>query len=93
MRTLAAAFAALFLLSAPLAAQAGEGCGYSKDKAVTASLDAPQGDLAHHGSCAEACTGGKASASTGDCVCGEEATTASEKKASETPGATVAATD
>ncbi|MDJ0847165.1 MAG: hypothetical protein QNK04_02165 [Myxococcota bacterium] len=74
MRTLAPLLAALFALSLPLAAQAGDGCPYSKDTAVTASVESPTGHQGHHGDCSEACTDSE-SATEGGCPCAVNAST------------------
>ena len=66
--------AALFALSLPFIAKAGDGCPYSKPTAVTASVESPVHHSDHHGDCSEACTDAKAT--EGGCPCAVETTAA-----------------
>ncbi len=75
MRSIAPLLAALFALSLPVLAQAGDGCPYSKPTAVTASVDAPDGHAGHHGDCSGECSG-DAKATEGGCPCASETTAA-----------------
>ena len=74
MRSLVAALAALFALSLPALALAGEDCPYSKQQSTTASLVAPAADGHHPEQCSASCphaAAGHAPAKT--CPCSEGA--------------------
>jgi len=72
MRSLVAALAALFMLSLPLAAQAGEGCSHAKEAAITASVDETVSDAAYaHAEACGTCPHAAAMAEAeGECPCG-----------------------
>jgi hypothetical protein len=76
VRSIAIVAGALFALSFPVAAHAGENCAHSKSAAVSASADGTL--LANpHAACSEACP--QAAKAEGSCSCGH-ATTAAEAK-------------
>ena len=83
MRSFAAALGFAFVLSAPLLAQAGEGCPYSKQKTTTASATATGGTEA--GNCSAGCPHAAAAAakSGGGCsaACGEATSASAPGKA------------
>jgi len=78
MRSIAIVSGALFALSLPLAAEAGESCSHAKSAATSTSADdAFPGDA--HAACAEACPH-TAQAAEGTCGCNHAATAADAKQ-------------
>lgn len=100
MRSLVAALAVLFVLSLPLAAQAGEGCSHAEEAATTASVDTTNADAAYaHAEACGACPHAAAMAEAeGECPCAG-ALTASHPGdgdvalSSEAPADSIATTD
>jgi hypothetical protein len=97
LRHLVPICAALVALALAGAAQAGEGCPYSKQAAVTASTDdeAPNSTaVAHHETCPHACAHAKSATADGSCPChGAEGGGASGKGADAAQAGDVAAND